>query len=370
MSDKLIKRAVFDEATSTWTTDTDKTFKVGQVLNFEDVGPVRSALNDLRVSYEDLLLERSLLQEKLANTFMNFRVKHEKPPENYDDLNSQLAYQSLKLAAFTDNTGFYKSMAELEIFAEIGYFIALSMKFTLEGDGLAVTVASPREGELQHENIVSMGASVSEYVSEGAKFATMITNLRPLLKNICTSELLCRTQEVDVDRGVPAIHLPINSWPKLLGMLGWVLASIDMDRLPEVMPEIFNNICAKDADAVYILCLGTCGEDERMFLHVIPADAVDPNGSVELNINKLAYSLSAMTSDIYMNQFALKSYAVFKTTEFSGSRVPVAAIVGKDSVTTYSQNQINAMQEQDSAVSKSAFDFAIYQRLTDCISNA
>lgn len=370
MSKKLIKKAVFNETTATWTTDTDKTFKVGQVLTFDNVGPVWSALNHLRLSYEELLMERSLLQELLANTFMNFRVKHEKPPENYDDLNSQMAYQSLKLAAFTDRTGFYKSMAELEIFAELGYFIALSMKFTLEGDGLAVTVAPPREGELQHENIVSMGASVSEYVSEGAKFAAMITNLRPILKNISTSEVLCRTQEVDVERGVPAIHLPINNWPKLLGMLGWILASIDADKLPDVMPEIFNNVCAKDVDAVYILGLGVSGENEQMFLHVIPADAIDPNGSIDMNIKKLAYALSAITSDIYMNRFVLKSYAVFKTVEFKESRVPVAAIVTKTNVVTYSQNQINGMHEPDSDVSKSAFDLAVYQPLTDCIENA
>lgn len=369
MSNSVIKRAIFDEGLNAWVTSSDKIFKVGQVLNFADSSSVVSALDRLKVSYEELLFERGSLQETLANSFLNFRVQHEKPPENYDELNSKLAHQSLKLAAYTDRTGFYKSMAELAIFSELGYLIGLSMKFTLEGDGLIVTVAPPREGELQHENIASMGASVSEYVSEGAKFAALITNLRPAITAVFADDAISG-QEVSVEHKVPAISLPVSLWPKMLGMFGWIFASIDSTKLVEVFPEIFTNVISKDEDAVYILGSGAAGQTARTFLHVIPTDAIEQDGDIGINIKKLAYSLSATTPDLFMNEFVLETYTVFKTVDVGGSRIPVAATVTKNSVMTYSQSQINGMAEPDTDTSKSAFNLEAYKPLTDCIRNA
>lgn len=365
MSDPIIKRAVFDEATNTWTTDTDKVFRVGEVLTLDMSGPVGYSLNKLRDIYEELLLERGKLQQKLANSFMNYRVRHEKPPENYDDLNSELAYQSLRLAALTDNAGVYKSLAELDIYVELGYFVTLSMKFTLDGDGLVITVSPPRENELQHENIVSMSASVSEYVSEGAKFAATITNIRPIIRSVSSAKELeaagysaSSDQVIDVANKIPGLYLPISLWPKLFGMFGWVYADLDMSKLPEILPDVFNNIVLKDQLAVYVLGSGSINSHRGAFIHVIPADAFASDDSIESNINKLSNVSGTLDLD---------SFAVFKAVPVDEAMIPVALVVSKDTTTTYSQSQINGMFDVDSDLSKSAFDLNMFASLTNRI---
>lgn len=369
MSDPIIKKAVFNEASATWTTDTDKVFAVGHVLNLAKDSPAQKALDALRLSYEELLAERGALQETLANTFMNFRAKYAKPPENYDELNSKLAYQALRLAAYTDRTGFYKSLAEIAIFSDLGYFIGLSMKFTADGSGLVVTIAPPREGDLQHENITSMAATVSEYVSEGAKFAAMISQLNPILKDIQeVPDSL--DQEVNVAGRVPALHLPIASWPKLLGMFGWVFASFDLQELPNVFPDIFANINTKDPESIYILGVGTAHTDGCLFIHVIPPDAVDPAKGVGANIKNLVDLMASSWPETCMSEFTLAGYALLKTTRVDEIDVPTAAIVTKDGVVTYAQNQINGTYDTDSDLAKNSFDLSIYEPLTNLIKNA